>query len=117
MAAPARATWLVPDEHRARPQAVTVRAALRRPRHPRAIGAADQLADCGHETNHPPDGEVQHEQRLRKPAERVTGRRASQEPMTTSERPAARSRCAFAHVRAVRLLSAANVNSLLRTTE
>ena len=33
---------------------MTARAALRWPRHPRAIGAADQLADCGHETNHPP---------------------------------------------------------------
>jgi len=32
-----------------------VRAALRRPRHPRSIGAADKLADCGHETNHPSD--------------------------------------------------------------
>jgi hypothetical protein len=30
-------------------------ATLRRPRHPGTIGAADKLADCGHETNHPPD--------------------------------------------------------------
>jgi hypothetical protein len=27
---------------------MTVRTGLRRPRHPRAIGAADQIADCGH---------------------------------------------------------------------
>jgi hypothetical protein len=38
-----------------RAERVTVRAALRRPRHPRAIGAADKSADCGHESNHPPD--------------------------------------------------------------
>ena len=49
------AARLVPDEHRARPEAVTARAALRRPRHPPAIGAADKLADCGHETDHPPE--------------------------------------------------------------
>jgi hypothetical protein len=34
---------------RAGPEAATVPAALRWPRHPRAIGAADQTAACGHE--------------------------------------------------------------------
>jgi hypothetical protein len=48
-----RAARLVPDEHRAGAERVTARAALRWPPHPRAIGAADQIADCGHETNHP----------------------------------------------------------------
>ena len=40
----------MPDEHRARPQAMTAQAALRWPRHPRTIGAADKSADCEHES-------------------------------------------------------------------
>jgi hypothetical protein len=50
MSTATRTARLVPDEHRAGAERVTVRAALRWPRHPRAIGAADQLADCGHES-------------------------------------------------------------------
>jgi hypothetical protein len=45
----------VADEHPAKAEPVPARAMLGRTNHPRAIGAADQLADCGHETNHPPD--------------------------------------------------------------
>jgi hypothetical protein len=37
---------LVPYEHRARPEAMTMRTALRRPDHPSAIGAAHQLTRC-----------------------------------------------------------------------
>jgi hypothetical protein len=44
----------VADEHPAKAEPVPARAMLGRTNHPRAIGAADQLADCGHETNHPP---------------------------------------------------------------
>ena len=38
------------DEHPARREPVPARAALRRPDHPAAIGDADQLADCGHDS-------------------------------------------------------------------
>jgi hypothetical protein len=39
----------MPDQHPATPQSVPARAVLRWPNHPLAIGAADQLADCGHD--------------------------------------------------------------------
>ena len=39
---------LVPDQRAAGAEPVTARATLRRPNHPRAVGAADQIADCGH---------------------------------------------------------------------
>ena len=38
---------LVPDQRAAGAEPVTARATLRWPNHPRAIGAADKLADCG----------------------------------------------------------------------
>jgi hypothetical protein len=47
MATPARAR-LVADERAARREPVTARAPLGRTDHPAAIGATDQLADCGH---------------------------------------------------------------------
>jgi hypothetical protein len=50
VSAATRTARLVADEQRASPEAMTARAALRRPRHPRAIGAADQIADCGHDS-------------------------------------------------------------------
>jgi hypothetical protein len=61
MSTATRTARLVPDKHRARAERVTARAPLRWPRHPLAIGAADESADCGHETNHPPGIEVQRE--------------------------------------------------------
>jgi hypothetical protein len=39
---------LVPDERPPGWKPVTARATLGRPNHPRAIGAADEIADCGH---------------------------------------------------------------------
>jgi hypothetical protein len=55
MSTATRAARLVPDEHGARPEAMTVRTGQRWPRHPRAIGAADQLADCGHSDRFTPN--------------------------------------------------------------
>jgi len=52
MSTATRTARLMTDKHRARPQAMTVRAALWWPRHPRTIGAVDKSADCGHETIH-----------------------------------------------------------------
>jgi hypothetical protein len=49
MAAPARAR-LVADKRAARCEPVTPRATLGRTDYPTAIGAADQLADCGHDS-------------------------------------------------------------------
>ena len=39
---------LVPDQRAAGAEPVTARATLRWPNHPRAVCAADKLADCGH---------------------------------------------------------------------
>jgi len=39
---------LVPDQRAAGAEPVTARATLRWPNHPRAVGAADKLAACGH---------------------------------------------------------------------
>jgi hypothetical protein len=39
---------LVPDQRAAGAEPVTARATLRWPNHPRAVCAADEIADCGH---------------------------------------------------------------------